>query len=155
MILSFIGLNNFTSGVVLDRYMGRTEGVIRGSKELNLNSVTTGRYSIFQEDLDLWYNNIFVGVGVGNSMYLHRNGALAHSELSRLLGEQGLFGGLFFLVWCYLCFISYRQQPTGFGKVFVLACAILAFFTTFHAAMRTFVTPVLTAFAIFEYTKNK
>jgi hypothetical protein len=154
MSLSLWGVNKLTSGIVVDRYLGKTEGVIAGTKEVNLNSITTGRYNIFNEDLEIWYNNVFVGVGVGNSVYLHTNEALAHSELSRLLGEQGLIGGLFFLVWGYLCFISYRRQPTVFGKFFVLACTTLAFFTTFHAAMRTFVTPVLTVLAILIYTKK-
>jgi hypothetical protein len=154
LILSFWGVDKYTSGLVLDRYLGKTEGVLAGTKELNLNNVTTGRFNIFNEDLEIWYNNFLVGAGIGNSMYLHSTGALAHSELSRLLGEQGLIGGLFFLVWVYLCFNNYRHQPTLFGKIFVLACATLAFFTTFHAAMRTFVTPVLTVLAILIYTKK-
>jgi hypothetical protein len=154
LVFSFLVVNAVTSGLILDRYLGKTEGVIDGGKEVDLNSLTTGRYNIFQEDLELWRNNFFAGVGVGNSMYLHSNGDLAHSEFSRLLGEQGLLGGLFFIAWVWFCFFNYRRQPTAFGKIFVLACTTLAFFTTFHAAMRTFITPVLTGFSVLIYTKD-
>jgi hypothetical protein len=154
LFFSFLVVNTITSGLLIDRYLGKTEGVIDGGKEVDLNSLTTGRYNIFQEDLELWRNNFFTGVGVGNSMYFHSNGELAHSEFSRLLGEQGLLGGLFFISWVWFCFINYRRQPTAFGKIFVLACTTLAFFTTFHAAMRTFITPVLTGFSVLIYTKD-
>ena len=153
LIGSFFLVDSLTDGQLIDRYAGRTSGVRAGSKEVNLNTLTTGRYDIMQGDIDLFLTSPITGVGIGNSPKLRENGSgyIAHTEISRLLAEQGLFGGIFFLSWLLIPISNLKNQTSAFGKAFVLSVLALAVFTTFHAAMRTFITPVLTGLAVLVY----
>jgi hypothetical protein len=157
LIFTFFLANMVTSGLLLDRYLGKTEGTIDGPKEIDINSVTTGRYNIFLGDLQLWEENFFTGVGIGNSPYERKieNSMLSHSEFSRLLAEQGILGLFFFVSWILIGVGGYSNQVTNFGKAFMIACLALALYTTFHAAMRTFVSPLLTALTVLIYQSKE
>jgi O-antigen ligase len=157
LIVTFFVANTTTSGLLLDRYAGNTEGVLAGSKEKTINEITTGRYNIFLGDLELWEDNFITGVGIGNSPNERKkaNGMLAHSEFSRLLAEQGLFGLFFFVGWVILGVSGFSNQSSNFGKCFIVACLLLAIYTTFHAAMRTFISPLLTGLSVLIYQSEK
>jgi hypothetical protein len=49
--------DNLTGGLLGLRYLGETEGTMAGTKEKSVDSFTTGRLSIFLEDIDLWEEN--------------------------------------------------------------------------------------------------
>jgi hypothetical protein len=138
--------NNITGGNLLLRYQGETEGTMRGTKEVTLNHFVTGRVGIFEKDIILWKNNFFSGVGVGGSRFLRDFegiGTLPHIELSRLLAEHGILGFmyalLFFIIVPLKVIQSNKNSSYGALNMAILAIAIL---TTFHAAMRTGVTPL-------------
>ena len=59
--------DGITGGILSLRYSGETNSTLSGRSEVDLNTLTTGRFDIFLEDLEIWSNNVFFGVGVGGS----------------------------------------------------------------------------------------
>lgn len=143
--LAFVVVDQITNGLLSLRYQGETMGTIQGSKEKSLYTITTGRLDIFLGDLNLWFENFIFGVGAGASRFLRETmtGTVAHVEVSRLLAEHGLFGLIYFSVLCIagLVLLKYNENPMIKGILFALY--LVAVYTSFHAAMRTFVTPAL------------
>ena len=147
--LVFTITDSITGGVLTLRYKGETTGTLLGKKELDINTLTTGRYDIMMFDLDLWSNYFILGTGVGSSSYLRPHlpgrdqGHNSHVELSRLLAEHGLLGMTYFLILLYmgyqLFFVRGNQKYSGI----LMAFYMIGLYTTFHAAMRTFMTPLL------------
>jgi hypothetical protein len=132
--------NEATGGNLLLRYQGETRGTLAGSKEKSLDVLTTGRLSVLQDDLELWYVNPVFGVGCGASQFMRKNtyGYSAHVEISRLLSEHGFLGLLYFILLLYLCLASRKGNP--YTLTFTLF--VIALLTTFHAAMRTYIPPL-------------
>ncbi|MEP1087403.1 O-antigen ligase family protein [Algoriphagus sp.] len=144
MLFTFQVANNLSGGLLMLRYLGETEGTLAGTKEKTLDSFTTGRVTIFTDDLELWYDNFVFGVGAGASSYLREGSQfyLTHVELSRLLSEHGVLGLVYFLILLYfLIKLTFSKKPP-MEKGILLAFFIIALYTTFHAAMRTYLTPL-------------
>lgn len=143
--MSFYVVDEFTGGLLSLRYQGETIGTQQGSKVKDLNSVTTGRFEIFMGDIDLWADHFLLGVGAGASTYIRETmtGTVAHVELSRLLAEHGLLGFIYFLILCLLGFRLLKAHPNPIIRGILVAFFLVAIYTTFHAAMRTFITPAL------------
>ena len=143
--LGIYAANELTNGSLLLRYSGETNGTLIGNKEKDLNQLTTGRFNLFVEDIELFQRNSFLGLGVKQSVN-NRNltsGVINHVELGRLLSEHGLFGlfiGIIFITILIKGFIS-GHKSTFNGLVFILY--MIGFYTSFHAATRTFVSPLL------------
>lgn len=151
--IGFLYVNKLTGNQLLSRYKGETYGVKVGGKENDLNNLTTNRFEIFMSDIDLWRSEILFGIGIGNSRFARAfdNGNVAHTELSRLLAEQGIFGLLFFIQWLWLGGYGYMKNRTTYGKALVAAFFFLALFSSFHAAIRTFVSPLFTALSVVTF----
>ncbi len=150
--------NNVTGGNLLLRYTGESEGTIAGSKEKDLNHFVTGRLDIFEGDVELWLNHFFLGVGVGDSRYLRTvmNGAPPHVELSRLFAEHGLLGFIYALLWFALPFLVWRDSRRNpNSKVILVVLLLIAITTSFHAAMRTFVTPLFMILGCLKIIESK
>jgi O-antigen ligase len=154
-LLSLYGVfevaNGITGGNLLLRYQGETAGTLSGSKEVTADHFVTGRLSILEQDIDLWIDNFITGVGVGSSRFLRnleRIGVSPHVELSRLLAEHGLLG---FIYSCYffilIPFQIYQFNQRNIQRAIMMAILTIAILTTFHAAMRTFVTPLFVILA--------
>jgi len=145
LVLVFRYADRIAGGNLVLRYQGETPGTAAGYREKTLNTFTANRLNVFVDDLNLWKENPILGVGTGASYYLRKNTrrVAAHVELSRLLSEHGLFGLTYFLILCVLGYKVFRRSlRTPFGSV-LFAIFILALSTSFHSAMRTFVTPLL------------
>jgi hypothetical protein len=141
--------NSISGGNLLLRYQGETAGTMRGTKEVTVDHFVTGRLGIFEQDINLWLRYPITGVGVGASRFLRdtehsdRIGVAAHVELSRLLAEHGLPG----LVYAFFFFVRYplliyKTNKQSIHKIILLSLITIAILTTFHAAMRTYVTPL-------------
>ncbi|MFC3880884.1 O-antigen ligase family protein [Algoriphagus namhaensis] len=144
-ILAFVVVDQITNGLLSLRYQGETMGTIQGSKVKTLNTISTGRFDIFLGDVSLWFEHFFLGVGAGASRFLREtmNGTIAHVELSRLLAEHGVLGFVYFVILCYLGIKLFKSHPNPLIRGVLMALYIVAVYTTFHAAMRTYVTPAL------------
>ena len=154
LILLFQYADRISEGNLALRYQGETPGTIGGYKEKTLNVFTSNRLNVFKDDLKLWREYPLLGVGVGASSHLRDNTQriAAHVEMSRLLSEHGLLGLFFFVLVLFLGFRLFRSASiVTFGPI-LLALFLLALFTTFHSAMRTFVTPLLIGLSLLKVT---
>jgi len=150
VVIGFVYVNKLTGNQLFSRYQGETYGVQMGAKENDLNNLTTNRLDIFMADIELWKSDILFGIGIGNSRLArtYDTGNVAHTELSRLLAEQGLLGLMFFIQWMYLGWFGFVKNRSTMGKSLVATFFFLAVFSSFHAAMRTYITPVFTALSV-------
>jgi hypothetical protein len=147
IIFTFLITNDITQGKLLQRYQGETVGTLAGAKDKDLNHLTAGRLNMFLGDIEIFLNHPFLGVGVNESRY-HRNyaeGVVAHVELSRLLAEHGIFGLIIFLYLIFILAIKMKYLRTEYSILVILF--ILGLYTTFHAATRTFMSPLIMAMA--------
>ncbi len=152
-----IGVNNLSQGNLLLRYQGETSGTQLGTKDLDLNTITTNRVSIFNQDVSLFNEHPILGVGAGASRYLRENNEdyVAHIEFSRLLAEHGFFGVLVSVLIVSLGFNIYLSVRKKTTSPLLLAIYILGVFSSFHAATRTFVTPLLLGLSTIDLKENK
>jgi O-Antigen ligase len=102
-------LDAFTGGALSTRFM---------------NTSSTGRDKIVMIDLDIWRNNLILGVGPGVAM-LHRYRAYkwiaAHTEFSRLLAEHGVFGLVAIALLIAMAVQAMRRANTVMGKALAAA----------------------------------
>ncbi len=145
LILTFNYADRITKGQLSLRYKGETAATIRGTKQKDLNTFTSNRLEILKDDLKLWKNNPVLGVGVGASKRLRNSSKeyLSHIEISRLLAEHGILGLIYTIILLSLGFNLYRNRKYETFSVVLFALFIVAMFTTFHAAMRTYISPLL------------
>lgn len=145
VVVTFIYTDKITGGLLVQRYQGETPGTLAGRKEKTLNVITSNRLQIFSDDLKLWKAHPLFGVGVGASQHLRgkSKGEQSHIEISRLLSEHGIPGLIFTTILLILGVSIFRQQRYGSYGVILFAIYMIALFTTFHAAMRTYISPLL------------
>jgi len=118
-------LGSFTGGKLNERF-ARTD--------------LTGRDRIAKGDLEVWKENILLGVGVGMSPAARaRKGDIhaSHVEYTRLLAEHGLLGVIAGLLLLSFIFRPFANGSSGFTKAVVLAAAVLALATLVISGMRT------------------
>jgi O-antigen ligase len=141
--------NEVTDGKLLLRYQGETAGTLAGAKQKNFNTISSNRLSILEGDWVLFMDNLF-GVGAGASRYLREtnNGIISHVELGRLLSEHGVLGLLFFILFTFLPVFYFGKRYPGERKGIMLALYFVAWYTTFHAGTRTFLTPLLAGLSL-------
>ncbi len=142
-LIILVVANNITDGQLLLRYQGESAGTLAGTKEKSLNTLTSGRFDIFNGDIAIFLNNPIWGVGVNQSKYIRETheGVVAHVEMSRLLAEHGTFG-LVILVYLFsIFFTKFNLLKLESSVLFILF--VIGFYTTFHAATRTFISPLL------------
>jgi hypothetical protein len=147
LILSFVfsQVNSLSGGKLGLRYLGETEGTYRGTQEKSLSKVTSGRNILFIDDFKLWTQYPITGVGAGSSMYMRAKFGIPippHIELSRLFSEHGLFGIFYFIFLLRLGWLIWKSRINYDLRniLFVLFC--IAILTSFHSAMRTYITPL-------------
>lgn len=156
-ILAFVVVDQITNGLLSLRYQGETMGTLEGTKVKSLFTVTTGRLDIFLGDVDLWLDHFVFGVGAGSSRFLREglHGTVAHVELSRLLAEHGSLGLIYFLILCWLGLGLLKSHPNPLIRGVLVALFLVAIYTSFHAAMRTYVTPALVGLSILSLSNPK
>ena len=152
--------NQLTGGNLLLRYQGQTEGTLLGTQELTANKFTSGRTDIFSKDIELWLTDSFTvlfGVGIGASSFLrdvNTEPIASHVELSRFLAEHGLLGMIYSLFFFTIPFYVWKANKRSDYRVILTVLTIIAVATTFHAAIRTFVTPLLIILGILKIKSN-
>lgn len=155
-VIVFQYADRATGGNLALRYQGETPGTLAGTKEKNLNTFTSNRVAVFKDDLSLWREYPIFGVGVGASSNLreHTYRVAAHVELSRLLSEHGILGLIYFAILIALGIKVLRQASMDPWGPMLLSLFVLALFTTFHSAMRTFITPLLIGLSMLSITEH-
>ena len=143
--LVFVAANNLSKGLLLQRYLGETDGTIGGYKEKDFDVFTSGRATIFSEDIALWNQFPILGVGCGASRYMRSTGdnIAPHMEFSRLVAEAGILGLLYFFILLRFMYEVLRRNKITASKQILFAILVIAILTSFHSAMRTYITPLL------------
>lgn len=157
LIFTFKYADNKTDGMLSLRYQGETAGTISGTKEKTLNSLTTNRINILEDDLNLWTKHPILGVGVGASAYLREStrNTSPHIEVSRLLSEHGIPGLIIIIMLLYLAFLIYRNRINNPMGMILFAFFVIAFYTTFHAATRTYISPLLIGLSLITVHRHE
>ena len=145
LLIAIFSANMITDGKLLLRYQGETPGTLSGQRERTLNTMTTDRIAVMQGDIALFADHLAFGVGVGASKYLrpYRPGLVAHTETTRLLADHGILGVAYILCIIYLIIHVYKSPNERQFKALLLGFILIGWYTTFHAATRTYITPLL------------
>jgi hypothetical protein len=153
---AFIIINDVTNGNLSLRYQGETQGTLLGTKEKTADHIVSGRLGIFEKDLELFYKHPLNGVGLGTSKYLRDENEIvaAHVELSRLLADHGILGLIYSVIFFGLAYTVFKYNKLKRNNIlFILVFIALA--TTFHAAMRTFISPLFLIIGSFNLKSDE
>ncbi|MDT0676781.1 O-antigen ligase family protein [Autumnicola musiva] len=120
-----------TRGLIAYRYTNRDAS---GKLE---DDITTGRAELIITELQGFYNNPVIGVGVGKAkeFRMEETGieTASHNEVSRLLSEHGLLGLLALLILIFVPVIFWTKFRNNY---YFLAFLAFWFLTINHSAMR-------------------
>lgn len=111
---------------------------------------TSGRTEIVQEDIKLFLDYPFTGVGLGLSAQERPrfNGfqVAPHTEYTRMLAEHGILGLIAIFALLSGGLQAYRKQKTNQARSIVASSIVWAAFYMTHAAMRTVAPAFLLGF---------
>jgi len=159
VVSAYLIINFISEGNITYRYLGETRTTLSGEKIKTFDTVTTGRYEIVKSDLELWYNNLIFGTGVGSSKFLRgggKAGIASHTEFSRLLSEHGLFGLVFIFLLMYIFIKKYLQNRNTVENALMTVLFLIGIGTMLHSGVRTFVSPLFIALStMIVVAKNK
>lgn len=137
IIFVYPSLDNFTGGSLTERF-----------RDLD----TTGRLETAIVDMQIFSENLILGVGVGRSTEYHNTirgiSLAAHTEFTRLLAEHGLLGLLIIALMIGMLARRYEANQPGLGRGLTAALAVWAISIMFHSAMRLAVIPLAIALAL-------
>ena len=140
-----------TGGLIYNRYAGQNT---KGEDQ----DITTGRGDIINEELLAFFDNPFLGVGVGMGKFfrIEEEGSnlATHNEVARMLAEHGVLGILALLILLLI--------PLGFllsknRNLLMLPFVAFWFLTINHSAMRVALPGFMYGFALLSvhYAKQK
>lgn len=120
-----------TGGLILNRY--------KGEDSLGREKVSkfSGREELAVTELQLFYDNPIMGVGVGMNKEYREDilgivGA-SHNEITRMLAEHGFLGIINLMILLIVPFVNYISNKK---YIFLFSFFIFWFLTINHAAMR-------------------
>ena len=131
LILVWIFTSTVTSGLIGNRYAN--ENKLGESK----GDVSTGRVELVETELEGFYHNPVVGIGVGKGReFREENLGIeinTHNEISRLLAEHGMFGVIAILILIFVPLMFWLKFKNNY---YFLAFVAFWFLTINHSAMR-------------------
>lgn len=120
-----------TDGLINKRYAN--QDALGRDKESQLS----GRENILQNEIDIFLNNPFLGIGVAKGFELREEMTgqivVSHNELTRTLAEHGSLGIAALLIVFWTPFFLYLDNRQN---LYVVSCVIFWLLTINHAAMR-------------------
>jgi len=117
-------MNSFTGGTLEERYTD-----LRSS----------GRVDIVRDDLRIFKEHPFMGVGPGMATgyrYLYYRGAAAHTEFSRMVAEHGLLGLAAIILLIVIAIRNVRSATQREGKSITVSLLVWSISFMFINAMR-------------------
>lgn len=106
---------------------------------------TTGRRDLAEDELRMWQDNPFLGLGVGGAAderaAMLGSGIASHTEFTRVLAEHGLLGLLALFVLLAAVLRAYSRAPSAVSKGWTAAFATWALLTMGNTALRTVAAP--------------
>jgi hypothetical protein len=139
--------DQITGGKLAQRYSGETGGTIEGTREKDLRVITSGRSEIIETEWNVFKDNMLFGVGPGNGYQARRayvgKTVASHTEVTRLVSEQGIPGVLIAAIFLFYPIYRISCGRSTSEKFYLTGIFLLAVITSFHASMRTLLTPLL------------
>jgi hypothetical protein len=140
-----------TGGLIYNRYAGKN--TLGEDKD-----ITTGRGEIISNELLAFFEDPFLGVGVGMGKFyrieIEGDGGASHNEVSRMLAEHGVLGifALLILLLIPLGFLLSKNK-----NLLMLPFVAFWFLTINHSAMRVALPGFMYGFALLSvhYAKQK
>jgi hypothetical protein len=157
--LLFQYINRISGDALLSRYEGKTAEVAAGGRSEDFETVTDGRSTIILAEWKIFTDNIFLGVGPGQSTYYWNINAnfeegavvISHTEFSRLLAEHGIPGLIICLLLLYPLYELWihrkRYIKHNYAYYLNLGFLLLSLSMCTHSSMRTMITPFFFGFA--------
>ena len=120
-----------TDGMIANRYEGRnSQGELK-------DDITTGRVDIAEVELQGFYDQPFLGIGVGMGKFAREEAlgqaSASHNEVTRMIAEHGFFGILALIV---LLLTPFFLLLSGHKNIFLIPLVIFWGATINHSAMR-------------------
>jgi O-Antigen ligase len=142
--------DQITGGKLSQRYSGETGGTVEGTREKDLRVMTSGRNELAEVEWEVFMDNILLGVGPGNGYearqaYIGKTVA-SHTEVTRLVSEQGIPGLLIAIIFLIYPLMRIASSSSNEERYYLIGFFLLAVVTSFHASMRTMLTPLLWGF---------
>ena len=112
-------------------------------------------------DVRIWQDYFIIGSGAGVSQHIRmdRSGdfvpTASHVELSRLLADHGLLGLTWFLLLSLIGIRLIKKSTNAKYQGALVAFFAIAVYTTFHAATRTYLTPLFIGISLLNITDIK
>lgn len=133
-VVGFYYVNEVSGGLLEMRFKGES------MYDKEKSNMFSGRLEIFEEDIEVFQDNVLTGVGPGmaSEKRAEISGvfAAAHIEYSRLLAEHGLFGIIAILIMVLFPVSTFFKLKSGDEKILLILCSVFVFITLGHAAMR-------------------
>ncbi len=142
--------SNQTEGLIDKRYAN--ENALGVEKE----DVTTGRFTLFMDEIDGFVKNPFFGLGASRTkdkrIEEQREALPTHNEVGRVLGEHGFLGIVILLILIFTPLI-YRSQNRRNYYFYAFLCFWFA--TINHSSMRIAAPGFIYALALLNITNEK
>jgi hypothetical protein len=155
--IAFYFVNRITDEALLDRFKGETDATKRGLRESTLETLTSRRSTLMWAEWQIFLKNPILGVGPGAGYEARKEivgfRIASHTEVTRLLAEHGLFGLVIAIIFLIFPLRKILRSPVGFDRIISTAFFSFAILTSFHAAMRTTVTPFLWGLACANFSE--
>lgn len=153
LFLSWTLVSMKTGGLITNRYQGED-----ASGQLK-DDITTGRVELVVTELEGFYYNPVIGVGVGQALFFRKEATsiitASHNEISRLLSEHGMLGVTAILILIFVPILFWLKFRNNY---YFLAFMVFWFMTINHSAMRialpAFVYGLALLYIIDEKKKN-
>ncbi|MFD1064156.1 O-antigen ligase family protein [Winogradskyella litorisediminis] len=148
--ITWIISSNQTYGLIDKRYANQ-DSLGREKKDL-----TTGRWQLFEEEIDGFLEQPFLGLGasrIKDKRHEETGQKLpSHNEVGRLLSEHGLFGIICLLI---LVFKPLTFRTNNRRNIFFFSFLAFWFATINHSGIRIAAPAVLYALALLNVTYEK
>lgn len=136
LVVIFSVANDFTGNALRTRYE---------------DAGTTGRSTIAELDVQVFYAHPLLGVGVGRAAEFRGSGHLAtnsaHTEYTRLLAEHGVLGIAAIGLLITMVVQAYRRSMCRWNRLMVVALSVWSLTIMLHAATRIGAVSVILALA--------
>ncbi len=154
-LLAVILICSLSYFVILPRLDSFTNGAFSARFE---DFEATGREEIVQMDLEIWLDNIILGVGPGIAKEVRAElgrDASAHTEFSRLLSEHGLFGLAALLCFLLAASINVWKARTARERALIVAISGWSFLYMLNAATRLVAPSLMLGLAFVSFIPGK
>lgn len=125
-------VSSLNTGGLIDKRYNNQDAIGRTKDD-----ITTGRTGLLTNELNEFFENPFLGVGVGKlkELRFEKEGiqAASHNEMSRIIGEHGIFGVVAFSILLLTpLFLRFKNKK----NIYFYSFYLFWFLTINHSSMR-------------------